>query len=293
MYTVPVAISSPRFVRTWLHQTPTNHPVFTGRSALMKVETTSIGRSEMASLIRASSAHCLGYAGRHYTTTRFSISFGTRVNYPHSRSLCLSDRRRSLVKCMHTLVSRVPQEHRSMLSVSITVCEYQNLALINVFAHLVAGPDRPIPQPKEPTSTSTSPGSNQPYADRAGATKDSLASGANDLYSRLGSAMSERGQMLDGLEDTVNSLRAGSENMVAQVGLLRLQVLPFHLLTATIGEEACCRTVDARMVQLLSYSTPGVGGRLRLWGTVGEWKYLRNGRSAFSCTFLRGWTSKS
>jgi hypothetical protein len=61
--------------------------------------------------------------------------------------------------------------------------------------------------------------------DQANATKDSLASGANDLYSRLGSAMSERGQMLDGLEDTVNSLRAGSENMVAQVGLLRLQVL--------------------------------------------------------------------
>jgi len=79
---------------------------------------------------------------------------------------------------------------------------------------LFAGPNRPIPQPKEPTSTS--PGNNQSYADRANATKDSLSSGTNDLYSRLGSAMSERGQMLDGLEDTVNSLRAGSENMVAQ-----------------------------------------------------------------------------
>ena len=31
--------------------------------------------------------------------------------------------------------------------------------------------------------------------------------------------MSERGQMLDGLEDTVNSLRTGSENMLAQVGI--------------------------------------------------------------------------
>jgi len=221
----------------------------------------------MASLIRASSAHCLGYAGRHYTTTRFSISFETRINYLHNPSLCLSDRQRSLVKCMRTSVSRVPQGHRSILSVSVAVCKNQNLALINVLAHLVAGPDRPIPQPKEPTSTSTSPGSNQPYADRASATKDSLAGGANDLYSRLGNAMSERGQMLDGLEDTVNSLRAGSENMVAQVGLLRFQVLSFHLLTTIIGEEARCRTVDARVVQLLSYSTPGVGGRLRLWRT--------------------------
>jgi len=142
-----------------------------------------------------------------------------------------------------------------MLSVSITVCEYRSLALINFFVHLVAGPNRPVPQPKEPTSTSL--GNNQSYANRANVTKDSLASGANDLYSRLGSAVSERGQMLDGLEDTVNSLRAGSENMVAQVGFLRLQVLSFHLLTTTIGEEACCRTVDAKLVQLLSYSRFG------------------------------------
>ena len=198
------------------------------------------------------------------------MSFGTRINYPRSRSLFLSGRRRSLVKCMRTLVSRVPQGRRSMLSVSITVYEYQNLSLINVFAHLVAGPDRPIPQPKEPTSTSTSLGSNQPYTDRASATRDSLASGANDLYSRLGNAMSERGQMLDGLEDTVNSLRAGSENMVTQVSLLRLQALPFHLLTTTIGEEACCRTVDARMVQLLSYSTLGGGWTAGVLGDVSE-----------------------
>ena len=198
------------------------------------------------------------------------MSFGTRINYPRSRSLFLSGRRRSLVKCMRTLVSRVPQARRSMLSVSITVCEYQNLSLINAFAHLVAGPDRPIPQPKEPTSTSTSLGSNQPYTDRASATRDSLASGANDIYSRLGNAMSERGQMLDGLEDTVNSLRAGSENMVTQVSLLRLQALPFHLLTTTIGEEACCRTVDARMVQLLSYSTLGGGWTAGVLGDVSE-----------------------
>lgn len=79
---------------------------------------------------------------------------------------------------------------------------------------LLGGPDRPIPQPK--ASSPAPPGSDQSYADRANAAKDSLTSGTNELYNRLGSAVSERGQMLDGLEDTVNSLRSGSENMLAQ-----------------------------------------------------------------------------
>jgi len=125
-----------------------------------------------------------------------------------------------------------------MLYVSTKICSYNHFALIGDFAHLVAGPDRPIPQPKETTPASA--GSNQSYGDRANTAKDSIASGASDLYSRLGNAMSERGQMLDGLEDTVNSLRAGSENMVAQVGLHPLLFFPFNLLTMKIGEEACC-----------------------------------------------------
>lgn len=155
-----------------------------------------------------------------------------------------------------------------MLSVSIAVCEYQPPALIDAFVHLVAGPDRPIPQPKD--TTSASPGNNQPYVDRASAASDSLTSSANDLYSRLGSAMSERGQMLDGLEDTVNSLRAGSENMVAQVGFRQLQVSSFRSLTGTIGEEACYRTVDARMVQLLICSTLGGGCAIAALEDVSE-----------------------
>src|SRR5258708_29458060 len=72
---------------------------------------------------------------------------------------------------------------------------------------VVGGQDRPIPQPKD----------NTPSSPRNNARKDSLAGGTTDIYSRLGSAVSERGQMLDGLEDTVNSLRTGSENMLAQV----------------------------------------------------------------------------
>ena len=96
-----------------------------------------------------------------------------------------------------------------MLSVSITPCDYQTFALIGDSVCLVGGSDRPIPQPKGAASTSPT--------DRANTPKDSIASGTSDLYNRLGNAMSERGQMLDGLEDTVNSLRTGSENMLAQV----------------------------------------------------------------------------
>ena len=136
-----------------------------------------------------------------------------------------------------------------MLYVSIAPSDCQPLALVDDFSCSVAGPDRPIPQP-----TPTSPGSSQSYTDRANATKDSVASGAGDLYNRLGSAVSERGQMLDGLEDTVNSLRTGSENMLAQVGIWRLPVISFNLLTTRIGEEACCRTVGSGLVRVLTCS---------------------------------------
>jgi len=69
--------------------------------------------------------------------------------------------------------------------------------------------------------------------------------------------VTERGQMLDGLQDSVNSLRTGSENMLVQVGLGPLPVLSFHLLTRRIGEEACCRAVDSEMVRVLIYSAVG------------------------------------
>ena len=101
-----------------------------------------------------------------------------------------------------------------MLFVSISPWGCQPFAFANDFMCLVGGPDRPIPQPKVTTPAAT--GKTQ---DRASATKDSIASSTSDIYSRLGNAVSERGQMLDGLEDTVNSLRTGSENMLAQVSL--------------------------------------------------------------------------
>ena len=158
--------------------------------------------------------------------------------------------------------------------------------MIDNFARSVAGPDRPIPQPKE--TTSTSPGNNS-YADRANATKESVTSGANDLYNRLGSAVTERGQMLDGLEDTVNSLRAGSENMVAQVALRRLLFLPIRLLMTIIGEENCCRAVYEKLVQLLNFPTLGSACMSAvLWDGSRNRSIYITGVSDFSCTFLTG-----
>ena len=184
-------------------------PPVIGHSVSMKTEIMLIGLSRMASFISANSVHCLGYAGRRYITTRPSTSFETKRSFLGNRNLCPWGQRRCLVKCMRSSAVRVLQGRKSMLSVSTTPCDYQTFALIGDSVCLVGGSDRPIPQPKEAASTSPT--------DRANTPKDSIASGTSDLYNRLGNAMSERGQMLDGLEDTVNSLRTGSENMLAQV----------------------------------------------------------------------------
>ena len=88
--------------------------------------------------------------------------------------------------------------------------------------------------------------------------------------------MSERGQMLDGLEETVNSLRTGSENMLAQVRYTRLPLPKFHLLTTRTGEETCYRAVRAKLVRLLI-----VAMLLEANRSVGEWKDLRNRRPVF------------
>ena len=257
----------------------------------MKAETTSTGRSGMTSLISASWAHCLGYAGRRYITTRFSTSFGTEIGSLHNRSLCRWGRQRYLDKCTHSSVVTALQGHKSMLSVSTTPCDSQLLVLVHNLARVVAGPDRPIPQPKE--TASTSPGNNQSYTDRASATKDSVTTGASDLYSRLGNAVSERGQMLDGLEDTVNSLRAGSENMVAQVGLDRLPaliVLPSDDEYRRRGLLQNSRPGGGLDFEFIQWS--GAYVQYSFGGRSGEWKDLRNGRLVFSCAFSSGRKSR-
>jgi hypothetical protein len=107
----------------------------------------------------------------------------------------------------------------------------------------VGGPDRPIPEkkPVERAAPPTSKGS-------SGNVLDGATAGVNDLYSRLGSAISERGQMLDGLEDTVSSLQQGSSNMLAQVCVSPLwKSSPSHHMDA--GEETGFGTVGEELVQ--------------------------------------------
>jgi len=80
---------------------------------------------------------------------------------------------------------------------------------------LLGGPDRPVPEKPsaaaEWLSTATTPAT-----ESGGSSLQAATSGVGDLYNRLGAAISERGQMLDGLEETVGSLQQGSRNMLAQ-----------------------------------------------------------------------------
>jgi len=75
---------------------------------------------------------------------------------------------------------------------------------------LLAGPDRPIPQPPKVPAGTTAPPST---AARVSAEAQSTQS---NLYARLSSALGERGQALGDLEDSFNSLESGSKNMVSQ-----------------------------------------------------------------------------
>ncbi|KAF8215929.1 lethal giant larvae like, C-terminal-domain-containing protein, partial [Mycena galopus ATCC 62051] len=75
---------------------------------------------------------------------------------------------------------------------------------------LLGGPDRPIPKETKPLIAAA----NQPTGSSVAAQQ--AAGVQSTLYSRLQSAMSERGQMLGDLEDRFNSLEEGSKSMVAQ-----------------------------------------------------------------------------
>jgi len=76
---------------------------------------------------------------------------------------------------------------------------------------LLAGPDRPMPQlPKvQPAATARGPST-------ATALRAQAQNTQSNLYERLASALSERGQALGDLEDSFNSLESGSKNMVDQ-----------------------------------------------------------------------------
>ncbi|KAJ7651666.1 WD40 containing snare-dependent exocytosis protein [Mycena polygramma] len=74
---------------------------------------------------------------------------------------------------------------------------------------LIGGPDRPIPVPETKPRTDATPAT-------TGSLAETAAGVQNNLYSRLQSAMGERGQMLGDLEDRFNSLEEGSRSMVTQ-----------------------------------------------------------------------------
>ncbi|KAI0756487.1 lethal giant larvae like, C-terminal-domain-containing protein [Daedaleopsis nitida] len=93
---------------------------------------------------------------------------------------------------------------------------------------LLAGPDRPIPQPASkpalPTGKSAAPSAGVPSAQSSvAATAAGMSSGVGDLYNRLGSALAERGEMLGDLQQSLNSLEEGSKGMVAQAKRLAAQ----------------------------------------------------------------------
>lgn len=110
----------------------------------------------------------------------------------------------------------------------------------------MAGPDRPIPQ-NEPASKLERPGLGSPASSSVSDALAATSGVGSDLYNRLGAAISERGQMLDGLEDTVGSLQQGSSNMLAQVGFLG--ILMCRMLISFVGEKIGFRAVDEKLVQ--------------------------------------------
>ncbi|KAI0705856.1 lethal giant larvae like, C-terminal-domain-containing protein [Cytidiella melzeri] len=93
---------------------------------------------------------------------------------------------------------------------------------------LLAGPDRPMPKPKQPqrpailgegsgeggSSMSVTAGAN------AQSIANSASSGVGTLYNRLNNALAERGEMLGNLEDSFVALESGSKNMLAQAKTL-------------------------------------------------------------------------
>ncbi|KII94277.1 hypothetical protein PLICRDRAFT_36534 [Plicaturopsis crispa FD-325 SS-3] len=80
---------------------------------------------------------------------------------------------------------------------------------------LLAGPDRPIPEPVHPPAVQGARAAGTSSDSAYAALKAAQGTG-NDIYARLSAAVSERGQKLGDLEDSFNSLEAGSRNMVSE-----------------------------------------------------------------------------
>ncbi|KAI0361067.1 hypothetical protein OH77DRAFT_1417267 [Trametes cingulata] len=93
---------------------------------------------------------------------------------------------------------------------------------------LLAGPDRPVPPPSKvarpavihPAPEGEAGGSSQAPVSAAAA---GMSSGVADLYNRLGTALTERGEMLGDLQQSLDSLEQGSKSMVKQAKRLAAQ----------------------------------------------------------------------
>ncbi|KAH9044417.1 lethal giant larvae like, C-terminal-domain-containing protein [Lactarius pseudohatsudake] len=85
---------------------------------------------------------------------------------------------------------------------------------------LLAGPDRPVPEKPEPRVAQGGYAEWKAGSSKTGELATSTARTKGALYERLHAAVSERGEMLNDLETSVNSLEQGSKNMLAQAKLL-------------------------------------------------------------------------
>jgi hypothetical protein len=101
--------------------------------------------------------------------------------------------------------------------------------------------------------------------------KESAPSDANDLDNKLGSAASERGK--------IQSMCSERE---ARICLLTWAFTDPWSDNSTFWLLEQAKRLAAEPLDLFDARESSVGGR------VGEWKYLRNGRLGFSCTFSRG-----
>ncbi|KAH9178656.1 lethal giant larvae like, C-terminal-domain-containing protein [Lactarius sanguifluus] len=81
---------------------------------------------------------------------------------------------------------------------------------------LLAGPDRPVPEKPEPRVAQGGYAEWKAGSSKTGELATSTARTKGALYERLHAAVSERGEMLNDLETSVNSLEQGSKNMLAQ-----------------------------------------------------------------------------
>ena len=109
-----------------------------------------------------------------------------------------------------------------MISWTISVSEIGfNTSTPDLRYRVVGGPDRVelMAQRSRQAPGGSSMGAVGGSSTTAASLAASAASAQASIYSKLSSALGERGQLLGGLEESFKSLEQGSQSMVTQVGL--------------------------------------------------------------------------